>query len=189
MELIVAVDQHGSIGDSTTGKMLWDVPEDLDNFRIITSGNIVVMGRKTFDSLKRPLKNRVNIVLTRQLASIANEEMARDCANNQVFYTDLSDLFDIIRAIRMPNQKVFVIGGAEIYRLLFRYVNVIHLTIITHPGPKGDVIFPDEIIDEMSDKNNFVAVDYGEVRESRNRPNKYEFITLQRKQFKQYAEL
>lgn len=174
MELIVAIDQHGSIGDSSDGRMCWKCPEDLDNFRLTTTGHIVVMGRKTFDSLKSPLSNRINIVLTRHFYSISDSD-------NQVIYTGMDGLFRVIEQVKTPFQKVFVIGGAEIYSLLFPYVTVVHLTLIGHAGKVGDTAIPDEILDQISGDAAFTMVYESQTFSSKIEPNTYEFMRFERK--------
>lgn len=170
MELIVAIDQHWVIGP-----IGWNVPEDMAHFRRVTAGHIVIMGRKTFDSLKAPLSDRINIVLTRSF----------DCRNisdnAQVIYTGLDGLFCAIDRVKTISNKVFVIGGAETYRLLFPYVTVVHLTLIGHGGPVGDIVLPDEIMAQISDAAAFTMTDGGDTRDSRIRPNKYEFMRFERK--------
>jgi dihydrofolate reductase len=177
MELIVAIDQHGSIGDSSDGRMCWKCPEDLENFRITTTGHIVIMGRKTFDSLKAPLSNRINIVLTRHFYSISDAE-AQD---NQVIYTGMDGLFDVINQVKTEDRKVFVIGGAEIYRLLFPYVTVAHLTLIGHAGKVGDTAIPEEILHKISGDAGFTMIYNSNILSSKIEPNTYEFMRFEKK--------
>jgi dihydrofolate reductase len=102
------------------------IREDMRHFRKKTTGNIVVMGRKTFDSLPNgPLPNRVHVVLTRRtnLPEITN-----------VYFTTLDNLDATINNILLasPKKKVFVCGGEEIYRLLMPKCNRLHITEIPY---------------------------------------------------------
>lgn len=180
MELIVAIDQHGSIGDSSDGRMCWKCPEDLENFRLTTTGHIVIMGRKTFDSLKVPLANRINIVLTRHFYSISDTEASHTSTAHQVIYTGMDGLFRAIEQVKTKDRKVFVIGGAEIYRILFPHVTVVHLTLIGHAGKVGDTAIPDEILEQISGDTTFTMVYNSDTFASRIRPNTYEFIRFER---------
>jgi dihydrofolate reductase len=119
-ELIVAVNKDNIIG--INNKIPWYIPEDLIRFKKMTEDNIVVMGRKTYESLpdaNRPLKNRLNIVLTASPTKYSNE------AN--VIFTTMADVFAIIKQ-HYKNKKVFIIGGSEIYALFIDYCAVMHIT-------------------------------------------------------------
>ena len=119
MKLIAAVDKHWGIGKN--GDLLFHIPEDMKFFRSMTEGNIVVMGRKTLESMPngKPLKNRINIVLSRDAAYTA--EGARVCRTDK---------------------DVFIIGGAQIYK---QYLDKCDTAYITHIDADGDaeVFFPD----------------------------------------------
>jgi len=114
MELIVAVSESGIIGRNN--KLPWRLPNDLRRFKSLTKGHIVVMGRKTFDSLpNNKLPNRINIVITRNENKIVND----------VIYTNMDNIFDILKNY---DKKVFIIGGSEIYSLFFDMCKIIHIT-------------------------------------------------------------
>ena len=122
-ELIVAVNQDGIIGINNT--IPWHIPEDLQHFKSLTEGHIVIMGRKTYESLppkNRPLKNRVNIVLT------TNPELYE--YKNNLCFTTFENLFHIIKENLVGGvaKKIFIIGGSEIYHLFIDYCSVIHMT-------------------------------------------------------------
>lgn len=128
--LVVAAAEHGVIGHE--GKMPWHLPADLRRFRRITMGKPVVMGRKTFESIGRPLPGRHNIVLTRSAGwSAPGVTVAADFAEA------------LAAAGRGPNaaaDEVMVIGGAEIYALARPLASRIELTRI-HSAPDGDTFF------------------------------------------------
>jgi dihydrofolate reductase len=124
-ELIVAVNQDGIIG--INNKIPWHIPEDLQHFKRLTEGHIVIMGRKTYESLppkNRPLKNRVNIVLTKAPEIYRGEE------NNNLFFTTMENLSNVIKESLVGGvaKKIFIIGGSEIYHLFIDYCSVIHMT-------------------------------------------------------------
>jgi dihydrofolate reductase len=119
-ELIVASDKNGVIGNNNT--IPWHIPEDLKRFRQLTLNNIVVMGRKTFESLPNgPLKDRINIVITQNPHQYKNTD--------SVIYSNMENVFDIIKH-NSENKKVFIIGGSEIYKLFFNNCSTIHHTLV-----------------------------------------------------------
>ncbi len=175
MELIAAIDQFGSIGNSVDGKIPWNVPEDMEYFRKMTTGHIVVMGNATFRSLNStPLKHRVNIVLSRNPTDEHTDE--------GLCFTDLAHLETCISSVKRLDQKVFVIGGRQIYSLLFPSIDVVHLTVITHNNQmRGDVMFPEDILETLLDRNEFELKKCGIIQKSKMEPNTYEFLTFVRK--------
>jgi dihydrofolate reductase len=125
-ELMVAANKDGII--SINDKLPWHIPEDLARFKRMTEGNIVIMGRKTFESLptnQRPLKNRMNIVLTREPANYKNE-MEQFGAN--LLFTTMEELFSLAIIKNSQTKKIFIIGGSEIYHLLLPYCGIVHFT-------------------------------------------------------------
>lgn len=124
--LIVAVAENGVIGRD--GTLPWRLPEDLRHFRRLTMGNTVLMGRKTWQSLGRPLDGRANWVLTRDPAFSA--------PGAQVFR-------DLDAALAQPPQgQLLVIGGAELYRQALPLASRLELTRV-HARVEGDTHFPD----------------------------------------------
>ena len=99
ISIIVAVAENGVIGDNN--RLLWHISEDLRRFKRITTGHPVVMGRKTWESLGRPLPGRENVVVTRR-------ELSFDGARTVHSLDEAYALFP-------PEEEVFVIGGAQIY--------------------------------------------------------------------------
>ncbi len=99
INIIVATDAGGGIGINNT--LPWRLPEDMAHFKRLTSGNPVIMGRKTFDSIGRPLPNRRNIVITR------NPEWSRD---------GVEAVTSLAAAVALVGEApAYIIGGAEIY--------------------------------------------------------------------------
>ncbi|MGG6267019.1 dihydrofolate reductase [Leptolyngbya sp. AN03gr2] len=125
--LIAAIAQtNGVIGDR--GKLPWSIPEDLQRFRQLTLNHTVIMGRKTweFDLQKRPLSQRINVIVSSQ--SFQSDQP------NVEFVRSLSEALD------RPAEKLFVIGGASIYRQALEFVDCMELTIV-EGDYEGDVHF------------------------------------------------
>ena len=120
--IIAALARNGVIGDA--GKIPWHISEDLKRFKRLTLGHPIIMGRKTWESLGRPLPGRRNIVLTRS-AGIPGVEC----------YRDLRDALDAC-----GTGRVFVIGGGEIYRLAMPVTDELYLTHV-HQDVEGDTKF------------------------------------------------
>ena len=123
LKIIVAIARGGVIGRD--GKMPWHIPEDLQYFKRTTTGHAIVMGRKTFESLGRPLPNRTNVVVTRQ----------KDYRPEGV---------EVVHSLEEAVRKypdAFVIGGAEIYRQALPLADKLYITKI-HATYKGDTYFP-----------------------------------------------
>lgn len=125
--IIVAVAQNGVIGGGN--QLLWHISEDLQRFKRITSGHPVIMGRKTFESLGRPLPNRHNVVITRQ----------KDYAPEGV--TVVGSLEEAL-ALFPPDEEVFITGGGEIYRQAMPAADKLYITIV-HRAYEGDTHFPE----------------------------------------------
>lgn len=125
MQAIVAMDQHDVIGHD--GQMPWSLPNDLKHFKEITMGHTVIMGRKTFESIGRPLPNRTNVVVTR----------------NQDFHHEgiiiEHDLDEIPK--KYDREDAFIIGGGELYKALLPYVKRLYVTRV-HATFEGDTMFP-----------------------------------------------
>jgi dihydrofolate reductase len=135
LELIVASTIDGIIGFNN--KIPWYIPEDLKYFKNITYNSVVIMGRKTFESLPNgPLKNRINIILSKNISNTDNEN------TDNVFFINFKNIDDICKILdKYTNKRVFVIGGNEIYKLLYDYCKIVHITII-YEKIEGDTIFP-----------------------------------------------
>lgn len=126
VSVIVAVAENGVIGDKNS--LLWHISEDLRNFKRVTSGHPVIMGRKTFESLGRPLPNRKNVVITRQDITIEGCEVVHS----------LDEALGLFSA----EEEVFVIGGAQIYREAMPFADRFYLTRVHH-SYQGDTSFPE----------------------------------------------
>jgi dihydrofolate reductase len=154
--IIVAKSNNGIIGKD--GDLPWRLPEDLKRFKRLTTGNIVVMGRKTYDSIGRPLPNRKNIVISRN-TSLKIEGV-------EVEY----DLIDVLK--RNQEENVYVIGGGQIYVDALPFTEKLEVTEVD-VELVGDTSFPE--IDSSQWKEIF--------REKRVDPESnltYSFVSLER---------
>jgi dihydrofolate reductase len=125
--LIAAMSENGVIGRD--GQLPWHLPADLRRFKNLTDGHAVVMGRRTFDSIGRPLPNRRNVVVTR------NRDWAAAGAT-------AAPSLDAALAAVPDDEAVFVVGGAEIYREALPRADRLELTIV-HAEVDGDTWFPE----------------------------------------------
>ena len=125
VSIIVAVAANGVIGDKNS--LLWHISEDLRFFKRTTSGHPVIMGRKTFESLGRPLPNRTNVVISRTIDSIEGCTVVRSLEEAVAMFP--------------VEEEVFVIGGAQIYALALEVADRFYLTRVGHDY-EGDTSFP-----------------------------------------------
>jgi dihydrofolate reductase len=124
--IVVAISSNYAIGKNN--QLLWHLPKDLKHFKDITAGGTVIMGRKTFDSVGKPLPKRRNIIITRQ--------------NIQIEGCEVVNSLDAAIALCKGEQEVFIVGGAEIYRQAMHISNRIYLTIVHHTFD-ADTYFPE----------------------------------------------
>ena len=142
---IVAVSNDFIIGDGY--KMLWHLPNDLKRLKSITIGNPLIMGRKTFDSIGKPLQGRANIILTNK------RNLKDDAKLEKYFVQSFEDA--VIKANNWITKKftkheqgkkrIFIFGGGEIYKLALSFCSQIELTLVDI-NLKDGVVFP--LIDE-----------------------------------------
>ncbi|MDQ0215841.1 dihydrofolate reductase [Oikeobacillus pervagus] len=126
ISFIWAMDNEGSIGKNNT--LPWRLPEDLKFFKETTLGHPIVMGRKTFESIGKPLPGRENIILT------------RDQNYQQPGCTVLHSVEDVIK-LSTKTKELFITGGAEVFGLFLPYVDRLYVTKINETFG-GDTFFP-----------------------------------------------
>ena len=127
IHLIWAQDVKRGIG--ANGKLPWHIPEDLKNFKKITSNSTVIMGRKTWDSLPlKPLPNRRNIVLSK---------------TKNLNIETFSSYESCVKKLNIEkNKKVYIIGGRSVYEMFFNTANFLHITTINLLNPDINEYFP-----------------------------------------------
>lgn len=156
VSLIVAHAKQNVIGFKN--KMPWHLPNDLKHVKKLTTGNTIVMGRKTYDSLGRALPNRTNVVLSR---------------NKELSYPDATVIHSVDEIKNLPG-KVFIFGGANIYRETKDLVNEMFITSIEEVFA-GDTYFPDYDLENWD----VVSREKGNVDENNIYP--HEYLHLKRK--------
>jgi len=125
VKIIVATSKNRVIGDSNS--LIWHLPADLKRFKELTTGNPIVMGRKTYESIGRPLPNRRNIIITR--------DVKYDVEGCEVVNS-------LEEALMICNNNCFIIGGGEIYNQSMEIADQIYLTLV-HEDFEGDTTFPE----------------------------------------------
>ncbi len=157
--LIVAMDHNGVIG--AKGDLPWHISSDLQNFKKITMGKHIVMGRKTHESIGRPLPGRENIILTRD-----KDYQAGGC-------TVLHSLNEIIDHCKDVDE-VMITGGSEIYQHTLDQVSRLYLTEV-HTEIDGDTFFPD------FDRSEWKEVSREDFKVDEKNEFDYSFVVLERK--------
>lgn len=128
LTLIAAIGKNNELGKNNG--MIWDLPEDLKFFRKQTSGHIIVMGRKTFDSLPGMLPKRHHIVISRSNPSLPKEVEV------------LSSLEDFFKIYQNVDEEIFCIGGGMLYKEMLPYANRLLITEICAEDSSAEVFFP-----------------------------------------------
>ncbi len=166
LSIIVAMSNNRAIGKDN--QLLWHLPEDLRYFKQITMGKPIVMGRKTFESIGRPLPGRLNIVITRQ---------------NDWSHDGVRVVHSIDEALRLAEaqsmidgiNEIMVIGGAEIYKTALPKTDKLYLTRVD-ADIEGDAFFPE--IDELQWRE--TSRDVFAARPDHHNPYDYAFCVLER---------
>lgn len=128
LSIIVAIGKKNEIGKEND--LLWHLPADLKRFKSITTGHVIVMGRKTFESLpKGALPNRTNVVLSRNTAFQPE---------NTLVFSSLDAALIHLR----DEEEVFIIGGADLYRQAYPIADKLYLTKVHATFPDADTFFP-----------------------------------------------
>ena len=156
MNCIVAVDQNWNIGNN--GQLLVSIPADMKFFRAMTTGKTIVMGRKTFESLPGILKDRKNIVISR------NNNFPKEVE----VYASIEEFMEKYKDYQ---EEIFVIGGASIYKQFLNYCDKLYLTEVDKTMD-ADVYFP---------KFNKNLYEKEIVKEGENKSLKYQFTIYRRK--------
>jgi dihydrofolate reductase len=159
ISLIAAMAQNGTIGRDNG--LPWRLADDLKRFKTLTMGKPLLMGRKTYESVGRPLPGRTNIVLTRD----------RDWrADGVVVVRSLGQALSFAR----DAEELIAIGGAEIYRLLMPFARRLYLTLV-HAEIPGDTFFPD------FDSTQWADVECHSHPADERNAYAFTFVTLERK--------
>lgn len=158
--IIVAFSKNGRI-IGNNGRIPWTLPEDLQHFKELTTGNAIIMGRKTFESIGRALPERMNIVVTR------NKDF---CVEDAYIAKSPEKAIEIAK--NAGYKKIFICGGQQIYQQMMDYADYIYATEVCGEY-EGDAFFPE------INKNEFVEVKR-EKCENHERKMKWEFVYFNR---------
>lgn len=154
ISFIVAMDENRVIGHENS--MPWHLPNDLQRFKKITTGHTIIMGRKTYESIGRPLPNRKNIILTRD-----ENYKQEGCI--------VIHAMEDIAPYAESEEEVFVIGGETLFRQTFSMAEKMYITMIHHAFPEGDTFFPSFSTEEWE----VVSEEKGTVDEKNKYPHTF----------------
>jgi dihydrofolate reductase len=148
--IVVAMGEKNEIGFKN--QLLWHLPKDLKHFKDITSGHPIIMGRKTYESIGKPLPNRTNIVVSRQ----------KDWFEEGILI--VGSIKEAIKFAKKIDEEVFIIGGGNIYEQTMDIVDVLEVTLVK-ADLEADTYFPkidskvwkktDEVCYEKDEKNQY----------------------------------
>lgn len=181
ISIIAAIGPYRELGKDN--KLLWHISEDLKRFKKLTEGRAVIMGRKTYESLGKPLPNRLNIVITRNKhLKQTHFDVLKHCSKKVFFCGSLDKAIktakDLISKISdLGPDEIFIIGGGQIYAQALPLADKLYLTVVEktpdHPDGKfdADTFFPEY-------KYHFKKTIYQKKRE-RNGCN-YQFLELEK---------
>lgn len=148
ISIISILGKNNAIGKDN--KLIWNIPDDLKHFKKITDGHAVIMGRKTFESIGRPLPNRTNIIITSK-----NDYKAEGCLIVDSLESAISKALEIANNTPSPLEgegrpvlseveegEIFIIGGGEIYRQAIDIADKLYLTLVDDLPADADTFFP-----------------------------------------------
>jgi dihydrofolate reductase len=151
--IIAAAGENNSLGKDND--LVWHLPDDFKRFKELTSGNYILMGRKTFETFPKPLPNRKHLIITRQdNYSVPENCFVFDAIQSAIDFTD--------------NQDIWIIGGGEIYKQSMEIADRIELTRV-HSEFEADTFFP-----EIGEEWELVSEEYHPSDER----HKYDFTYL-----------
>ena len=159
LSIIVAMAQNRTIGINNT--LPWRCPEDLKHFKALTMGHHMIMGRKTFDSIGKPLPGRTTVVVTR------NQGLKIEGC---IIAHSLEDAIDACAG----DEQIFIVGGAELYAEALPSTGTLYITEIQQEV-EGDAHFPE------FDKTAWLEVAREERQQETPQPLEYHFVTYRRK--------
>ena len=129
ISIIAAVSQNRALGKDN--QLLWHIPQDLQRFKKLTFGHSIIMGRKTYESIGRPLPNRTNIIIT------------RNCEFKPEGCLTVSSIKAALQLGKVKDEKeVFIIGGGQIYEQALPFADKLYLTLVEGDF-QADTFFPD----------------------------------------------
>lgn len=161
ISLIAAIGKNNELGKNN--QLLWNMPADMKHFRDTTRGHTVIMGRKTFESIGKPLPNRKNIIITRDKTYLRHGVDVVHSLDEAIKLTKVS-----------TTEEIFIIGGAEIYKQGIAVADKLYITHVNANFPEADTFFP-EIIPIL-----FLETSKEEHKKDRENPSDYTFSIYER---------
>lgn len=159
--LVLAISENRALGKDN--QLLWRLPNDMKHFKKVTLGHPMVMGRKTFESIGKPLPGRTSIIISRQ----SDYPVPEGCLL-------AASLEEALQAALALDEQVMVVGGGQIYEQALPLAEVIYLTLV-HETFDGDTFFP-----ELS-ANDWEVAEQEEHEADDRHPYPYTFFTFRRK--------
>ncbi|MEN9363793.1 MAG: Dihydrofolate reductase [Bacteroidota bacterium] len=160
IKILVACDENRVIGKDN--QLIWHLPADLKRFKSLTTGHVILMGRKTYESIGKPLPNRTTIVITRQVDFQAEGTITAHSVEEA-----------ILKAKSLTREDIFIVGGAEIYSLSLALADQLLVTQL-HDIFEGDAFFPEISADTWE------IVDRERGLTDEKNPFQYSYITYQK---------
>lgn len=160
LTIIAAVAKNNALGKNND--LIWHLPADLKRFKKVTFGHHVIMGRKTFESLGKPLPNRTTIIISR------NEDYSVEGC------IVVNSLEDAIEAARDDNNP-FILGGGEIYKQALKYADILDITLVHHTFEDADTFFP------LVDPNIWEEISRHDFKADEKHKFDYSFVTYKKK--------
>lgn len=140
ISIIVAISKNGAIGKNN--ELLWRIPGDMRRFKELTTGHPIIMGRKTYESIGKPLPNRTNIIITRDKNYSAPGCIVTNSLQEALEKAEEVETQPSPEATAGKESEIFIIGGGEIYKEGLKLTDKLYLTLI-HEEKEGDIYFPD----------------------------------------------
>lgn len=161
LSIIVATAEKGVIGKDN--QLIWHLPEDLKMFRRLTTGHVIIMGRKTFESIGKPLPNRTSIIISRN-----TDYLVDGC----IVVGSLEEAIE--KAKEIETEEAFIIGGAQIYALALDMADTVYLTQVHH-NFEGDAFFP------VLDTNIWTETERKSFQPDEKHAYAFDFVTLEKR--------
>lgn len=159
INIVVAKASNNVIG--AKNDLIWHLPNDLKHFKNLTSGHPIIMGRKTYESLGRPLPNRTNIVVTRD---------SNWTADGIVKVNSLEKAIDSALKI---DEDIYIIGGGNIYKQAMEFTDILYITEVHHEFD-GDTYFPE------IDTDDWEEIERENFKKDEKHPFAYSFVTYKK---------
>jgi len=171
INIIAAIGKNRELG--AKNKLLCYIPKDMAYFKKLTLGQVVIMGRKTFESLpekNRPLPHRINIVVTKKNPKNIFFQSKKDSKTPLFFFSSLKEAINEAKKFK---KEIFIIGGASLYQQTINLADRLYLTLIDKEFKEADVFFPNysefEVIEEKKEADDQYQFSFLVLRKKSNK--------------------